>query len=195
MAEKEHVAMCKVFVQKPSKSCGKSKAKQFHWDDGIVERLIKCLEAYKSEMEYKNVDFDGDQPAQYTWVRQEMATLYDEDSSIFGPVFISPPIVPFSTMSKEEKEEYAKQNKAENELIKKGYSRIKEKIKDIRQNFSQAVTNRSGSGKIVFEHCDKLIVIWGGFAATKPLEFGVTSDDSQGTEQKTQESRRHRRAA
>lgn len=31
-------------------------------------------------------------------------------------------------MSKEEKEEYTKQNKAENELIKKGYSRIKEKI-------------------------------------------------------------------
>ena len=184
------MATCKVSVQKPSKSRGKSKAKQFRWDDGMVESLIKCLQAYKSEMEYKNVDFDGDRPAQYTWVRQEMATLYDEDSSIFGPVFISPPIIPFSTMSKEEKEEYTKQNKAENELVKKGYSRIKEKIKDIRQNFSQAVTNgrRSGSGKIVFEHYDELIVIWGGSAATKPLEFGVTSDDFQGTEQETQES-------
>jgi hypothetical protein len=93
-------------------------------------------------------------------------------------------------MSKEEKEEYTKQNKAENELIKKGYSRIKEKIKDIRQNFSQAVTNgrRSGSGKIVFKHYNELVVIWGGSAATKPLEFGVTSDDFQATEQDTQES-------
>ena len=62
MAEKEHVATCKVSVQKPSKSRGKSKAKQFRWDDGMVESLIKCLQAYKSEMEYKNVEFDGDRP-------------------------------------------------------------------------------------------------------------------------------------
>ena len=81
-------------------------------------------------MEYKNVDFDDDRPAQYTWVRDEMAKLYDEDHSIFGPVFLSPPNTPFSTMSKEEKDEYTKQNQAENEMIKKGYSRIKEKIKE-----------------------------------------------------------------
>lgn len=76
MAEKERVASCEVSVQKSSKSRGKWKANQFRWDDGMVESLIKCLQAYKSEMEYKNVDFDGDRPAQYTWVRQEMATLY-----------------------------------------------------------------------------------------------------------------------
>ena len=82
-------------------------------------------------------------------------------------------------MSKEEKEEYTKQNKAENKLIKKGFSRIKRKIEDMRQNVSQAVTNgrRCGSGKIVFEHYDELAVIWGGPAATKPLDFGVVSDD------------------
>ena len=40
----------------------------------------------------------------------------------------------------------------------------------------------------MFEHYDELIVIWRSSAATKPLEFGVTSDDFQGTEQKTQES-------
>ena len=119
-----------------------------------------------------------------------MATLYDEDPSIFGPVFLSPPSIPFSTMSKEEKE-YTKQNQAENELIKKGYSRLREKIKDIRQNFSQAVTNgrRSGSGKIVFEHYDELLVIWGGSGATKPLEFRVTSEDFQCTEQETLQMR------
>ena len=190
MAEKEHLASCEVTEQKPSKSRGKSKAKQFRWDDGMVKGLLKCVQAYKSEMEYKNLDFYGDRPAQYSWIRQEMATLYDDDSSIFGPVFISPPAIPFSTMSKEEKEEYTKQNKAENKLIKKGFSRIKGKIEDIRQNVSQAVTNgrQCGSGKIVFEHYDELDVIWGGSAATKPLEFGVVSDDFQDTEQETQES-------
>jgi hypothetical protein len=103
---------CKVLARNQKRS-------NFRWDTGIVENLIKCLQAYKSEMEYKNIDFDGDRPAQYTWVRQEMAKFFDEDTLIFGPVFLSPPNIPFLTMSKEEKEECTKQN----ELTKKGYSR------------------------------------------------------------------------
>lgn len=192
MAEAQQVFSCAVSANKSSKARGKPRAKQFRWESGMVENLIKCLQAYKSEMEYKNVDFDGDRPAQYTWVRQEMAKLYDEDPSLFGPVFLSPPNAPYLAMSKEEKEEYSKQNQAENELTKKGYSRIKEKIKDIRQNFSLAVTSgrRSGSGKIVFEFYDELVVIWGGSAATRPLEFGVISDNFQGAEQESGENTR-----
>jgi hypothetical protein len=52
------------------------------------------------------------------------------------------------------------------------------------------VTNgrRSGSGKIVFEFYDELVVIWGGSAATKPLEFGVISDNFQGAEQESEDN-------
>jgi hypothetical protein len=92
MAEEQQVSSCKVSAKKPSKARGKPKPKQFRWETGMVENLIKCLKLIRvNEMEYKNVDFDGDRPAQYTWVRQEMAKLYDEDTSIFGPVFLSPP--------------------------------------------------------------------------------------------------------
>ena len=35
---------------------------------------------------------------------------------------------------------------------------------------------RTGSGKIVFEHYDKLVQIWGGSASTEPLSFGVDAD-------------------
>lgn len=54
-----------------------------------------------------------------------------------------------------------------------------EKVKEIRQNFAKAVVagNRSGSGKIVYEFYEKLILIWGGSANTKPLPYGVTADD------------------
>ena len=47
-------------------------------------------------------------------------------------------------------------------------------MKDIRQNFSKAVTTgtRSGSRKIIYEFFDKLVTIWGG-SNTKPLQFGV----------------------
>ena len=49
------------------------------------------------------------------------------------------------------------------------------KVKEIRQSFSNAVTTgkRSGSGKIVFEHYDRLVSLWGGCAGIAPLPFGV----------------------
>ncbi len=74
-------------------------------------------------------------------------------------------------MSKKEKE-------AESELIKRGYAQIREKVKEIRQSFSQAVVNRkrSGCGKIVFEFYDELIRIWGGSTAIQPLSFGVDTE-------------------
>ena len=114
----------------------KTKTKQFRWDAEMVENLIECLQAYKSEMEFKNVDFDSDRPAQYSWLRQKMTKLYEEVTSLFGPVSLTPANGPLSAMSKEEKDVYAKQNKTENDLIRKGYSRIREKVKEIRQSFS-----------------------------------------------------------
>ena len=49
--------------------------------------------------------------------------------------------------------------KEEKELMIRSRNRIIEKVKDIRQSFSKAVTTgtRSGSGKIVFEFFDKLV--------------------------------------
>ena len=144
----------------------------------MVENLIEFLQAYKSEMEFKNVHFDSNCPAQYSWLRQKITKLYKEDTSLFGPVSLAPVNGPLSSTSKEEKDVYGKQNKTKNYLIRKGYSQIREKVKEIRQSFSQAVINgkRSGSGKIVYEFYDKLITIWGGSAATKPLLFGAETD-------------------
>ena len=70
-------------------------------------------------------------------------------------------------------------NKVENEQITKGSNRIVEKVKEIRQSFSRAVTSgtRSVSGKIVYEFYDRLIGIWGGSANTAPRSFGVSGGD------------------
>ena len=77
-------------------------------------------------------------------------------------------------VSKEEKDAYSKKLKFEQQ-IKKGYGRVQEKIKEIRQNFNSAVINgrRSGSGKIVFEHYDRLVKIYGGTASSEPILAGV----------------------
>ena len=50
-----------------------------------------------------------------------------------------------------------------------------EKIKELRQGFSNAVISgtRSGSGKLVMEFYDTMVQIWGGSPATEPLPFGV----------------------
>ena len=112
-------------------------------------------------MEYKNTDFDGNRLAQYSWLRDEMSKIYHKDTSLFGPTSLTPASSSLSTMSKEEKEAFTKQNKTESELIKKRYARVREKVKEIRQSFSQAVVkgSRSGSGKIVYEFYDELITI------------------------------------
>ena len=63
-------------------------------------------------------------------------------------------------------------------MIKRGYNRVLEKIKDIRQNFANAVTTgrRSGSGNTVMEFYEELVKLWGGSPATKSLTFGVSSN-------------------
>ena len=50
--------------------------------------------------------------------------------------------------------------------------------RDLRQNFSKAVVAgiKSGSRKIVSQHCNKLVQIWGGSASTEPLSFEVYTD-------------------
>ena len=71
-------------------------------------------------------------------------------------VWCSSPLFSKSDESLDENEKCQKQNllkqcQEEKALIKKGYQRVEEKLKEIRQNFSAAVAtgHRSGSGKIV----------------------------------------------
>ena len=55
--------------------------------------------------------------------------------------------------------------------------RMKEKIKNIHQDFSRALVKgtHSGSGKIVHAHWDELLSIWGGSPSTQALPFGIQS--------------------
>lgn len=126
-------------------------------------------------MEYKNCDFNADKVKQYEAVREAMARIYKHEPTYFGP----PEITATLEGDGESEEDIDKRLQREKPLIKKGYTRIQEKIKDIRQNFATAVTtgSRSGSGKIVMEHYEQLKLIWGGSPSTEPLDFGVDTND------------------
>ena len=145
----------------------------------MIQNLINCLTAYKSKMEYQAIDFDGDRAAQYKELRKEMAKLYEiEDETLFGRVSLSAPTGPIEDMSKEDKKKFLAKQKEENSQIQKGHQRIQEKVKEIRQNFSKAVTTgkRSGSGKLIYEFYDELVHIWGGYPSTEPLTYGIDTE-------------------
>ena len=63
-------------------------------------------------------------------------------------------------------------------MINTGKNRVHEKVKDMRQNYSKVVVNKtgSGSGRIVYEHYDKLVTVQNGSANTERLAYGVQSD-------------------
>ena len=65
--------------------------------------------------------------AQYSWLREEMARISDDDD-LFGPVVPYRPNVCIAEMSEKEKIEHKRRSLADKESIKKGYSRIKEKV-------------------------------------------------------------------
>eukprot|EP00112_Aurelia_sp_Birch-Aquarium-sp1_P020804 Seg5442.1 transcript_id=Seg5442.1/GoldUCD/mRNA.D3Y31 product="hypothetical protein" protein_id=Seg5442.1/GoldUCD/D3Y31 len=172
MAERDEAAC--------STGTSSQKRKNFRWEDAHIEQLIDSMITYKIEMSYKGLDFDADKPAMYNVLRIRMAELSpDDDSAIhaFGPISKIPR--PSGDLSLQELKSLNATWKKENDLISKGKNRIIEKVKEIRQNFSKAVTSgtRSGSGKIVCEHYDKLINLWGGCANTTSLPFGVRSAD------------------
>ncbi|XP_046848039.1 uncharacterized protein LOC124441607 [Xenia sp. Carnegie-2017] len=150
-----------------------TKTRPFRWSHEMIELLINNIETYKTMCEYEGKDFDADRTKQYEWIRVQMLEMYSDH---FGPAEADIPHA--MEMSKDEKEAYVKDLKVQRDFIKKGYCRIQEKVKEIRQNFGTAVTNgkRSGSGKIVFEFYDRLAKIYGGSASASPLSIGVDTD-------------------
>ena len=111
----------------------------------MIEDLIDALQNYEAVCEYQGLDFNVDKVKQYEEIRKNLARKYKE--SFFGIESLSEkPHEGFSTG--EDKIEFCKKLQREREGIKKGYNKVLEKIKDIRQCFSTAVTtgSRSGSG-------------------------------------------------
>ena len=108
---------------------------------------------------------------------------------------------PFSERSNEwlneneiqERKEWGTQEKHEKEQIKKGYTRVREKIKEIRQHFSQAVTSgrRCDGGKMALEFYDELTQIWGGSPATEPLRCDTSSESATSSQNESDGSDEH----
>ena len=75
-------------------------------------------------------------------------------------------------------------------MIKNGYQKIKQKIKDLRQDYKNAVTvgRRSGSGKLVEDNWDILKNIWGGSPAVINLRNARCSLQNELSDKEDNES-------
>ena len=146
---------------------------QFKWNSEMVEDLNYVLQNYKAVCEYQGLDFNTNKVKQYEEIHKNLARKYKEESFFRIESLSEKSHEGFST--DEKKVEFRKKLQREREGIKKGYNRVLEKIKDIHQRFSMAVTTgrRSGSGKVILEYYDKLVLIWGGSAAVEPLNYGT----------------------
>ena len=151
----------------------KAKAKKWKWSQDMVSLLLVCIKEYKSLKEFEGVDFESDLVSFYEEIRKIMAGSFEG----FGPVKLSESSLPLNELDESQRKKFHDMIKVEQSDIEKGYDRVKEKIKALRQDYRQAVNtgSRSGSGRIVPDNWDELSAIWAGSPATKAIENACTS--------------------
>lgn len=110
----------------------------------------------------------------------------------FGPEVVTLPGAEVKDMDTAEYSVLKKKMDEEKARVRKGYERIKEKLKSLRHDYRAAVSRgtRSESGKLVQDNFDLLTEIWGGSPATTSLPFGSDGDtigDTVGEETETED--------
>lgn len=170
---------------KSARKVSKKTPKVISWSPERVELLLKYLKEYKVTCDFNGKEFEQDLSAMYTEIRRCLAVDFCDE---FGPESPTEPEKPLKDMTCEEYQGYKKRLDKKQGLTKKGYDRVKEKIRNVRQDFRAAVNKgtRSGSGRIVQENYELLSEIWGGSPATTSLSFGIdggtigVDDDTSG---------------
>ena len=107
------------------------------WNDGRFINLIKCLQEFKNCMEFRNCDSNADKVKLYESVRKGQAEIYEDEPDTFGPASVSKnPCKDLDDVNEFDLREYQVKVKAEKEQIKRGYSRVQERVKNLRQKCS-----------------------------------------------------------
>ena len=110
---------------------------KFRWDkrtkSGTLDKMFSKLQGQK---EFSNRDFNADKIQYYEKFRKGMACIYEHQPSCFRLDLLNSDVSSYEL-------------KISKDLIKKGYLRVHEKIKELRQNFQNILAGRrSGSAKI-----------------------------------------------
>ena len=133
------------FVRHHNNTKKKTANKRWTWTDENVKHLISAIVEFKTLCDFNNVDFSSDLITMYNEVRKNLAKEFPEDFGVPSETKASKAI---QEMTKEEYKLYKSRLDKEQNLIRKGKERVKEKIKSIRQDFSKAVNRQLAVGKL-----------------------------------------------
>ena len=75
------------------------KVKKFTWASEKVEHLLRYIQEYKSNCEFRGVDFEADLAIMYQEVRKRLAQDYPQE---FGPEKVSHSDIDITGMNKEQ---------------------------------------------------------------------------------------------
>ena len=98
------------------------------WTPEWVELLLKYLKEYKVTCDFNGKDFEQDLSAMYTEIPHACWLISVMNSGLKAPLSLKS----FEKMTSEEYQDYNKRLDKEQVLIKKGYDRVKEKIRNVR---------------------------------------------------------------
>lgn len=110
----------------------------------IVRMFLVCVKEYKSSEEFEYADFKADLVLFYEKIRTIMAASFED----LGPIKLSESLLPLNDLSESHLQKFNDKIKLERIDMKKGYDRVKEKVKALRQDYRLAVNSgtRFGSG-------------------------------------------------
>ena len=145
------------------------------WNDEKVDTLIDQIIEYKSQRSYEGYDFETDLVIMYSDIRKMMSLMYPP--SDFGLVELE--IENSEGMTRAELLTYKWKIEIQEKQQKEGYKLIKNKVKELRRGYKNAIDKgqRSGSGWLIEDHFDRLKEIWGGSPAVLALPSGISSNE------------------
>ena len=129
-------------------------------------------------MEFRNCDSNDDKVRLYESVRKSLAEKYEDEPETFSSALVSEnPYKDLDDVNEIDWKEYQVKVETEKKQTKRRYSPVQERIKNLRQIFSEAVTagRRNGSGQIKIDYYDEIVKIWGGSPASEPLSYGIST--------------------
>ena len=110
---------------------------RFKWTDHKLTNLVKCSQEFKSSMEFRNCDSNADKVKWHESVRKGLAEIYEDEPDAFGPASVSEnPYKDLDDVNEFDLREYQVKVKTEKEQTKRGYSRVQERVKNLRQKCS-----------------------------------------------------------
>ena len=140
---------------------GPKKVTEFRWTDDEIELLLQCCLTYKSEQEYKGINWE-DVRNKYEKIRDQFTERY-----------------PSNEADAERFPSFAKLD----DIITK--DRVAAKIKNIRTDFKKACDSgkKSGGGRVVFANYSICQGLWGSCPAVNTISNGIDSQDAVLTEE------------